>query len=305
MFRTPPVRLLLPYYAGPDFGRIPQPQLEPQLAQQALEPGIVPAGLHPHAHLLPGQRTIKLLGLGAVGQPSFFISSRLIVKDRDLLKSRMKITAYNQHDVGSFSESLGLVRSYHRTRRDRANVVMQSSEVRRQPNEVEGPRLSWQHHQPTENFHQRPLALSYPHRECRKLSSGISPQDDVFMVGSRWSATRRNHMEGRASPPDGRARCPSTPKTRRSRAQSAPLPIRSSGAAFRSPDTWSLQTGSRSRDKRPRSRRYQWAARTDRTSSSSQAAGLCDNLDKQNLRGAATSRVLKVPGHAEVLPSNS
>jgi len=51
----------------------------------------------------------------------------------------MKITAYNQHDVGSFSESLGLVRSYHRTRRDRANVVMQSSEVRRQPNEVEGP----------------------------------------------------------------------------------------------------------------------------------------------------------------------
>src|SRR4029077_1281894 len=88
------------------------------------------AGLHPHAHLLPGQRTIKLLGLGAVAQPSFFISSRLIVKDRDLLKSRMKITAYNQHDVGSFSESLGLVRSYHRTRRDRANVVMQSSEAR-------------------------------------------------------------------------------------------------------------------------------------------------------------------------------
>jgi hypothetical protein len=42
---------------------------------------------------LPGQRTIKLFGLGPVAQPSFFISSRLIVKDRDLLKSRMKITA--------------------------------------------------------------------------------------------------------------------------------------------------------------------------------------------------------------------
>src|SRR5205807_3092924 len=96
-------------------------------------------GLHPHAHLLPGQRTIKLLGLGAVAQPSFFISSRLIVKDRDLLKSRMKITAYNQHDVGSFSESPGLVRSYHRTRRDRANVVMQSSAARRTPSGVEGP----------------------------------------------------------------------------------------------------------------------------------------------------------------------
>jgi hypothetical protein len=42
----------------------------------------------------------------------------------------MKITAYNQHDVGSFSESLGFFRSYHRTRRDRANVVMQSSRTR-------------------------------------------------------------------------------------------------------------------------------------------------------------------------------
>jgi len=124
-------------------------------------------------------------------------------------------------------------------------------------------------------------------------------------LGSRWSATRRNHMEGRASPPDVRVRGPSTSKTRHSQAQSAPPPIRSSGAAFRSPDTWSLQTGSRSRDKRPRSRRYQWAARTDRTSSSSQAAGLCDNLDKQNLHGAAPSRVLRARGHAAVLPSNS
>jgi len=179
------------------------------------------------------------------------------------------------------------------------------SVVRRQPNEVEGPRLSWQHNQPTENFHHRPIALRYPHRECRNLSSGISPQDDVFVVGSRWSATRRNHMEHRASPPDGRARCPSTPKTRHSQAQSAPPPIRSSGAAFRSPDTWSLQTGSRSRDKLPRSRRYQWPARTDRTSSSSQAAGLCDNLDKQNLHGAAPSTSLREPGRAAVLPSNS
>ena len=93
MFRIPPVRLLLPHHAGPDFGRLPQPQLEPQPGQQALESGIVPAGLHPHPHLLPGQRTVKLLSLGAVAQPAFFISSRLIVKDRDLLKSRMKITA--------------------------------------------------------------------------------------------------------------------------------------------------------------------------------------------------------------------
>jgi hypothetical protein len=31
-------------------------------------------------------------------------SPRSIVKDRDLLKPRMKITAYNQHDVGSSHE---------------------------------------------------------------------------------------------------------------------------------------------------------------------------------------------------------
>jgi hypothetical protein len=41
----------------------------------------------------------------------------------------MKIAAYNQHDVGSFSESLGLFRSDRRTRRDRANVVMQSNKA--------------------------------------------------------------------------------------------------------------------------------------------------------------------------------
>ena len=57
-----------------------------------------------HPHRLPAQRTIKLLRLLAVLQPSFHHFSRLIVKDRGLLKPRMKITAYNQHDVGSFVE---------------------------------------------------------------------------------------------------------------------------------------------------------------------------------------------------------
>ena len=40
-------------------------------------------------------------------QPLFLDFSCLLVKDRYLLKTRMKITAYNQHDLGSFS-SLGL-----------------------------------------------------------------------------------------------------------------------------------------------------------------------------------------------------
>src|SRR6202035_1823481 len=37
-------------------------------------------------------------------QPFFLYFSRSVVKDRDLLKPRMKITAYNQHDVGSSHE---------------------------------------------------------------------------------------------------------------------------------------------------------------------------------------------------------
>jgi hypothetical protein len=49
------------------------------------------------------QRAVKLLRLFAVLQSFFLNSSRSVVKDRDLLKTRMKITAYNQHDVGSFS----------------------------------------------------------------------------------------------------------------------------------------------------------------------------------------------------------
>src|SRR5206468_7330679 len=89
-----------------DFRRIPQPQLHSQLRQQPLEPGIVPASFHPHTNRLPRQRTVKLLRLFAV-EPFFLILPRFVVKDRDLLKPRMKITAYNQHDVGSFSVSLG------------------------------------------------------------------------------------------------------------------------------------------------------------------------------------------------------
>src|SRR5579862_2641874 len=48
-------------------------------------------------------------------QPPLLDLSALIVKDRDLLKPRMKITTYNQHDVGSFS-SLGLFLANQSTR---------------------------------------------------------------------------------------------------------------------------------------------------------------------------------------------
>src|SRR5690349_20135046 len=67
--------------------------------------------------------------LRAMTQPSFLDFSALVVKDRDRLKTGMKITAYHQHNVGSFS-SLGLfcckpIYSLHR-----ANV-MQSSAAER------------------------------------------------------------------------------------------------------------------------------------------------------------------------------
>ncbi len=57
----------------------------------------MPASLHPHQYVLARQRLVKLLRLRAVLQPLLLHLSRSIVKDRDLLKPRMKITAYNQH----------------------------------------------------------------------------------------------------------------------------------------------------------------------------------------------------------------
>jgi len=106
MRRIPQVGLLLAHHAAADLRRISQPQLVPQLLQQALEPRIVSARFHPHPHR-PRQRTVEPLRFFPVPQAFFLILPGLIVQDRDLLKPRMKITAYNQPDVGSFS-SLGL-----------------------------------------------------------------------------------------------------------------------------------------------------------------------------------------------------
>jgi hypothetical protein len=41
-----------------------------------------------------------------IAQTKLHCHSGLVVKDRDRLKTRMKITAYNQHAVGSFSPAL-------------------------------------------------------------------------------------------------------------------------------------------------------------------------------------------------------
>ena len=101
--RVPPVRLLLAPRHGPDLARIPQPQLMPALAQQPLEPQRVAARLHPHQNR-PGQLAIELGGL-AWQQSSFLVLSAFCIQPGDLLKARMKITAYNLHDGSFRSES--------------------------------------------------------------------------------------------------------------------------------------------------------------------------------------------------------
>ena len=104
LLRVPPVGLLFAHHRGPDLSGIAQPQLVPALCQQTLEPGVVPASLHPHSHRTARPGTVERLRLLPMSQPFFLVLSRLLVKDRDLLKARVKITAYNQHDVGSFVE---------------------------------------------------------------------------------------------------------------------------------------------------------------------------------------------------------
>src|SRR6202043_3438316 len=102
--------------------------------QQPLEPGIVPASLHPHPHRQPRQFAVKPLRLIAVLQTLLLHLSRSVVKDRDLLKTRMKITAYNQHDVGSSHEPWSVSSQPIYSLR-RANVVIQSSAAESQRSE--------------------------------------------------------------------------------------------------------------------------------------------------------------------------
>jgi hypothetical protein len=56
------IRLLLAHSFRADLGCVPDPQLKLQLVQQTLKPACVPAGFHPHSHVLSRERAIKLLG---------------------------------------------------------------------------------------------------------------------------------------------------------------------------------------------------------------------------------------------------
>jgi hypothetical protein len=91
-----------------NLGCVPDPQLELQVRQQALEPACVPAGFHPHApwHLI-SQLAVKLFGFFAMNQASFAEFTSLRIYKRNLLKARMIGTTYNQH--GRLSPALWLV----------------------------------------------------------------------------------------------------------------------------------------------------------------------------------------------------
>ena len=93
------IRLLLAHALGPNLGGISDPQLKPQLVQQALEPARVSAGLHAHPRgcIFLLQFAVELLGLLAMRQASFAQFPCVCIYERNLLEARMIITPYNQH----------------------------------------------------------------------------------------------------------------------------------------------------------------------------------------------------------------
>src|SRR5260370_35572963 len=80
----------------------------------------------PLLHTAVQNRLLNLFRCGRVPKTPFSVLVNRVGKDRDLLKARMKTTAYNQHDVGSFSEPWSVVSQPIYSLR-RANVVIQSS----------------------------------------------------------------------------------------------------------------------------------------------------------------------------------
>jgi hypothetical protein len=76
---------------------IADPKLVPQLGQHPLEPLRVPCRLHTNSYWLL-QTGVKLLGLSVpVFEAALDEFAGLGIHHRDLLKTGMKVTAYNQH----------------------------------------------------------------------------------------------------------------------------------------------------------------------------------------------------------------
>ena len=126
--RILPIRLLLAYSLGANFGGISDPQLKPQFVQQTLEPARVSAGFHAHSH-----RKISLLqfpvegfGLLTMRQPMFAQFPGIGIDARNLLEARMIITPYNQHVRLLSSEPFGWFAPPKSTRAWEPTLFMES-----------------------------------------------------------------------------------------------------------------------------------------------------------------------------------
>src|SRR6266849_6744279 len=110
MRRIALIRLLLPYVAGTNLGRIAHPQLVTQLAQQIHQPVAVAGGFHAdqrRRRYLPVESFRVARGLYQLPLPGL---SRLRIQPTHLLPIGMKITSYNHHvrRLLSFREALVL-----------------------------------------------------------------------------------------------------------------------------------------------------------------------------------------------------
>src|SRR5271165_7009551 len=91
------VCLLLAHVAGPNLGRIPDPDCMAQLLQQVHEPLAVAAGFQPNPRRRR-QLPVELFGFAvAIAQLVPVHFSGLAVDNRNLLPTGMEITPYNKH----------------------------------------------------------------------------------------------------------------------------------------------------------------------------------------------------------------
>jgi len=91
------VGLLFAHIAGPDLGRIADPQFVAQPLHQLLEPQRITDRLH--AHQRRGvQFPVEPLGISCgMNQPALLYFPGRTIKNRYLLEAGMKITSYNLH----------------------------------------------------------------------------------------------------------------------------------------------------------------------------------------------------------------
>jgi hypothetical protein len=99
------IGLLLAWGGRPDLAGMAHPQLDAAFCQQPLEPARAARGFQTHAHPLAVPAAVKGFGFAAVLQSAVTAFAGGDVTKCDLLKARMKITAYNQHRVDSFLSS--------------------------------------------------------------------------------------------------------------------------------------------------------------------------------------------------------